>query len=270
VSDLTESGIVAFITGKPAEAAQLFERSLIQNSRDIQTWFWLAAVSDTLPRRVECLRAVLEIDPRNAVARQAVNHLRAEGIPIRQAPTPPSSPPLVDPVRQPVPAYASTPVTYAPPGPAVSGNPERVLFVERLAVFPYLVLLGALIVFLLVQRNGMLHSDPFLAAVLLLPIWLMVLLVILFGLAWMTTRFTLTTQHLIVVRGILSRHRSVIPIRQIQGVSCHQDLFQRFWGTGDIHVDTAGPNSSVNMRSVARFRTCMEMILEASQGSLRD
>jgi uncharacterized membrane protein YdbT with pleckstrin-like domain len=78
-------------------------------------------------------------------------------------------------------------------------------------------------------------------------------------------RYTLTTRHLLVEKGVFSRSRKTIPIQRIQDVATHQRWIERLFGIGDVIVQSAGEMGAVRLRSLPHCQEYTEKILEAVQ-----
>jgi uncharacterized membrane protein YdbT with pleckstrin-like domain len=59
-------------------------------------------------------------------------------------------------------------------------------------------------------------------------------------LKWRTTDFVLTNDRLVTRRGIFSRDSREIPLDRIMDLSCHQSLFERVIGAGDLMIESGG------------------------------
>ncbi|MEY2418574.1 MAG: hypothetical protein QOG90_1254 [Actinomycetota bacterium] len=59
-------------------------------------------------------------------------------------------------------------------------------------------------------------------------------------LKWRTTDFVLTNDRLVTRRGIFSRDSREIPLERVMDLSCHQSLFERFIGAGDLMIESGG------------------------------
>jgi uncharacterized membrane protein YdbT with pleckstrin-like domain len=57
---------------------------------------------------------------------------------------------------------------------------------------------------------------------------------------WRTTDFVLTSDRLVTRRGIFSRDSREIPLERIMDLSCHQSLFERVIGAGDLMIESGG------------------------------
>jgi uncharacterized membrane protein YdbT with pleckstrin-like domain len=59
-------------------------------------------------------------------------------------------------------------------------------------------------------------------------------------LKWRTTDFVLTTDRLVTRRGIFSRDSREIPLDRVNDLTCHQSLFERVIGAGDLMIESGG------------------------------
>lgn len=85
-----------------------------------------------------------------------------------------------------------------------------------------------------------------------LRFWLK-LLTIRFFFAWRARTIEVDEDKLIVNRGILGKERRVIPLERIQDISIKQTVKGRFFGYGDIRIETAGSGSTeVIFKSLGR------------------
>ena len=76
------------------------------------------------------------------------------------------------------------------------------------------------------------------AAILLILAAVMNLVIV--YIRWRTTSLVLTTDRLITRSGIFSRQGHEIPLERINDIACHQSLFERMIGAGDLLVESAG------------------------------
>ena len=70
-------------------------------------------------------------------------------------------------------------------------------------------------------------------------------------LQWLTTRYVLTTQRLVVREGVLRRHGRDVPVARIADVSMHRSIRDRLLGCGTIVVETAGRDGQVVLADIA-------------------
>jgi len=81
VQSLLNAGIQAAKAGNKIEARRLLEQVLEKDDNNEQAWMWFASVVDTPRERRICLENVLEINPNNTRARQALDKLIAAAPP---------------------------------------------------------------------------------------------------------------------------------------------------------------------------------------------
>lgn len=62
---------------------------------------------------------------------------------------------------------------------------------------------------------------------------------IVFGLPWTFTRYAATDEKLIIKTGILNLNEEEVRLYRIMDVTLKRTFFQRLWGTGTIHVNSA-------------------------------
>lgn len=86
IQSLLNAGIQAAKAGNKIEARRLLEQVLEKDDNNEQAWMWFASVVDTPRERRICLENVLEINPNNTRARQALDRL------IAATPATPTSP----------------------------------------------------------------------------------------------------------------------------------------------------------------------------------
>jgi hypothetical protein len=79
-----KDGIDAARRGDRATARKLLEQVVIADENNELAWMWLASTVNTLSERRACLEKVLEINPNNARARDAIQQLGAPGRPAQQ------------------------------------------------------------------------------------------------------------------------------------------------------------------------------------------
>jgi len=74
---LVQRGVDAHENSRFEFAVQCFEQALSYDMRNVNAWLWLAALADLDERRMEYYRRVLEIDPENETASEAVRSAEA-------------------------------------------------------------------------------------------------------------------------------------------------------------------------------------------------
>ncbi len=68
---------------------------------------------------------------------------------------------------------------------------------------------------------------------------------------WFTTDFVLTNDRLITRSGVLSRQTREIPLERINDLACHQSVFERMIGSGDLMVESGGERGQEKFSNVA-------------------
>jgi Tol biopolymer transport system component len=123
LEQLLNDGIAAAKAGNKVEARRLIEEVLAKNDRLERAWLALASLVDTPRERRICLENVLEINPNNERARQAINQLDAtvpsapatRSVAAPPPPTPSNPPPSRPAASESSPRRTQGPVT-APKG----------------------------------------------------------------------------------------------------------------------------------------------------------
>lgn len=67
---------------------------------------------------------------------------------------------------------------------------------------------------------------------------------IIFGLPWTFTKYAATEEKLIIRTGILNTNEEEIRLYRIMDFTLKRTLFQRLWGIGTIHVNSADKSAS--------------------------
>jgi len=207
MTELTQQGISALKAGDKQSALKLLRLAIQNNPKDIQAWLWLSGAVDTNQERVECLQAILKIDPNNQIAIQGLAQLVSQGAVNLQVVAPSSTAPQAS-----VSIGQNNNVTQK----------EEVIFKDHPAWGVMLILLGILAVlfglvslyFLKSDRSGLLF---FLFGCPLSIVFIIV--AIQFLAIWVTSKYTLTNKKLIVERGLFTHQRKVIPVEKIQDVT---------------------------------------------------
>lgn len=88
LQDVLRAGIDAARRGERTTARRLLEQVITEDDRNEVAWMWLASVVNTLAERRNCLERVLEINPGNQRAQEALERLRSESAGSGSAATP--------------------------------------------------------------------------------------------------------------------------------------------------------------------------------------
>lgn len=71
-------------------------------------------------------------------------------------------------------------------------------------------------------------------------------------LRWLTTRYVLTTDRLIIRSGIIARHGRDVPLNRINDVSFSETLFERLLRSGTLLVESAGERGQISLTDIPR------------------
>ncbi len=143
IRDLLHRGIQAARGGNPAMARRLLQQVTERAPENELAWIWLATVAADTEQRKRCLERVLEINPANERAKEALARLQR---------VPRSAPPTTPAERAPLPA---APPLTAPNAPSRSTQNRRMSpFFFGLAAFLALFLIGAGAILLLEELQA--------------------------------------------------------------------------------------------------------------------
>jgi uncharacterized membrane protein YdbT with pleckstrin-like domain len=71
-------------------------------------------------------------------------------------------------------------------------------------------------------------------------------------LRWITTRYVLTNDRLVIRTGILARHGRDVPLNRINDVSFSETIFERMLRSGTLVVESAGERGQISLTNVPR------------------
>ncbi|HUQ39703.1 MAG TPA: PH domain-containing protein [Acidimicrobiales bacterium] len=86
---------------------------------------------------------------------------------------------------------------------------------------------------------------------------------------WANTNFVLTTDRIIHRQGVLSKQGREIPLERVNDITCHQSLFERVIGAGDLVIESGGERGQQLVSDIPRpFRVQNEIYraIEDAQG----
>jgi len=75
-----QRGIDAHSQADVDRARQFFEQALSHDAQCEMAWFWLGSIASSVDERTQCLQRVLEIDPQNVEAQNALNSIKKAGL----------------------------------------------------------------------------------------------------------------------------------------------------------------------------------------------
>lgn len=90
MDDLLQQGITAYRAGNRDEARKFFIAAVKQSQNDERTWGWMYNVCNSDQERIQCLKQMLRINPKNEKANQLLNELTSINFPLEQQ-SPPAS-----------------------------------------------------------------------------------------------------------------------------------------------------------------------------------
>jgi uncharacterized membrane protein YdbT with pleckstrin-like domain len=79
-------------------------------------------------------------------------------------------------------------------------------------------------------------------------------------LRWLTTRYLLTTQRLVIRSGVLARHGRDVPLNRINDVSFSETLFERLLRSGTLMVESAGERGQIVLSDIPHVKRVQRAI----------
>ena len=126
-------------------------------------------------------------------------------------------------------------------------HPHWIRLVWPLTCAVVVLLLAVLGVFF--TPNGAVQH-PVQYLILIVAVAALVYLTIRPWLRWVTTRYVLTTERVLLRHGILTRTGHDIPLGRINDVSFEQSLFERIFGSGTLTIESGGERGQLSLASV--------------------
>ena len=71
-------------------------------------------------------------------------------------------------------------------------------------------------------------------------------------LRWVTTRYVLTTDRLILRTGIVARHGRDVPLNRVNDVSFSENLLERILRSGTLVIESAGERGQISLNNVPK------------------
>jgi membrane protein YdbS with pleckstrin-like domain len=92
------------------------------------------------------------------------------------------------------------------------------------------------------------------------------------GLRWVRTVYAVTSNRVIIQKGILGKDFHDIPVTQVRGVDVHQSIGQRILGYGTVRVSSEGGSRLGNedWKGIPKPFRFQKMIEDATQGVARN
>lgn len=260
MSELTKQGIMAVKAGDKQRAKHILNLAIQSDPKDIDAWLWLSGAVDTNEERIECLQAILRLDPNNQLAARGLAQLVSQGavnlqpVTIRNIAAPQLYP-------QPTPITQNINIAYQ----------EEIIFKDHPSWGFMFVGLGTIVLlfgFVFYSFKLMFRGDSsgLFFSLFACPLGVaFVFLAIRIVALWATSRYTLTNRKLIVEKGLFTHQRKVIPIEKIQDVGYHREFIQIILGVGDVVVESAGERGQVRLRHLRKYRERSDTILSLIQ-----
>lgn len=88
-------------------------------------------------------------------------------------------------------------------------------------------------------------------------------------LRWLTTRYVLTTDRLVIRTGVVARHGRDVPLNRINDVSFSETLLERILRSGTLVVESAGERGQItlaNVPSVEHVQRELYRMVDENQG----
>lgn len=86
-------------------------------------------------------------------------------------------------------------------------------------------------------------------------------------LRWITSEHLLTTDRLVVRRGIFSKTTFDIPLERVNAIVVHQSFLDRIMGSGDLLVESAAEQSRQQFENIPRVTRFQQMIQQAIEAN---
>src|SRR2546422_3767449 len=86
-------------------------------------------------------------------------------------------------------------------------------------------------------------------------------------LRWRTIEYVLTTDRLIVRRGIISKSGLEIPLDRVNDISFHQSIFERMVGSGDLMIESAGERGQEPLTNIPKPNLVQNEIYRQMEGN---
>ncbi|MFA5786991.1 MAG: PH domain-containing protein [Actinomycetota bacterium] len=111
------------------------------------------------------------------------------------------------------------------------------------------------------------RQGPLRIAVLAVAGVLMLFFVLPQILRWATTHFVLTSDRLILRRGVIAKYGKEIPLERINDVTFRQSIWERVIGAGDLVVESAGEQGQQPITDVRRPEAVQKEIYRQAEAN---
>ncbi|MBL7496815.1 PH domain-containing protein [Frankia sp. CNm7] len=110
-------------------------------------------------------------------------------------------------------------------------------------------------------------QKPLQYLVLIVAVVALVYLSVLPWLRWITTRYVITNERVLLRTGVLTRAGRDIPLVRLNDVSFQHTLFERLVGSGTLTIESAGERGQVVLASVPHVEHVHQRLYELREGS---
>ncbi|MDT3438432.1 MULTISPECIES: PH domain-containing protein [unclassified Pseudofrankia] len=131
-------------------------------------------------------------------------------------------------------------------------------------VLSAVVVLGLAVLAVFFAPNGVLQK-PLQYLVLIVAVVLLVYLTIRPWVRWITTRYVITNERVLLRTGVLTRSGRDIPLVRLNDVTFEHTLFERMVGSGTLTIESAGERGQVVLTSVPHVEHVHLRLYELSE-----
>lgn len=110
------------------------------------------------------------------------------------------------------------------------------------------------------------HPLGFVLSILLIPLGVGILILLYWHLQKKSSRLSVTRDHVLYEKGLLSKERSEVDIDGIRSVKVKQSFANRIFGTGTIELYTSGDNPEIVAKGMPDPNKVREIIKANQKG----
>jgi uncharacterized membrane protein YdbT with pleckstrin-like domain len=89
-------------------------------------------------------------------------------------------------------------------------------------------------------------------------------------LRWLTTRYVLTTQRVVIRQGVFGRSGRDVPLTRVNDVSFHHSLLERMLGCGTLTIESAGEHGQAILPEVPRVEQVQREVYRCVEDLARE
>jgi len=267
MDDLIQQGANAFKSGNRETARKLLITAVKQYPDNERAWGWMYNACNTDQERIQCLKQILRINPKNEKANQLLNQLTGFDFPLDE---PPSSAPIGQSVSAPAPTSAPSIRSKMPAVPmenvggyikSILMPNEKVLAVAKIhwvifitpVIFTILAIISTIATFasfaLVSSTNSLSNSTMgilLISSNCCIPFWLIGIIgFVISFIRHKTTEFALTDKRVIGKYGIIRRNSLELVLGKVESISVNQDIGGRIFDYGTLVVTGSGGTHQV-------------------------